>query len=259
MSSGILGGKEGFEGYVAHPDMSHGIRCNFNIWAYSIGQAPVAELASPLIGNPYGHLIDGHIVHPNTFLNSYRGHMAKRLLRKIERPVVAEIGGGFGGFGFYVKKHVPNSCYINFDLPENLLVSSYFLSLAYPGLRIHLYTDDENLADLVGTHDIILMPHFALPQLPENSVDLFVNTISLSEMAYPTICEYLKQISRTCRRFFYHENLIENGSGYTFYPVDTFPTLPEFSEISRQPSRWPFFSSTSPHHCHMEQLYIKNC
>ncbi len=257
MSSGILGGREAFEAYIGHPGMEAGIRANFNIWAYSIGAAPLHELASPLIGNPYGHLIDGHIIHPNTFLNHYRGCMVRKLVDGIDRPVIAEIGGGFGGFAFYVKKFIPDSCYINYDLPENLLISSYFLSLAYPDLRIHYYTGQEDMAELIKTHDIILMPNHALPLLPDRSVDLFVNTISLSEMSYLTITEYLSQITRTCDKFFYHENLIENGTGYLYYPIDTFPLLPDFMELSRQPSRWPYFSSTSPQHCHVEQLYLR--
>jgi putative sugar O-methyltransferase len=257
MSTGILGGRAGFESYAAHPDMMSGIRQNFNIWAYSIGDAPVHELASPPIGNPFGHWIADVIVHPNTFLNHYRGCFVKKLLSTVSRPVIAEIGGGFGGFGYYAIKFIPGCCYLNFDLPENLLISSYFLSLAYPDLRIHLYTGKEDLKLLIDDYDIILLPQYALPWLPDRSVDFFINTISLSEMSYPTICEYFHQIGRVCDGYFYHENLIANGTGYLYYPIDTFPALPDFQELSRHPSRWPYFSASSIQHCHMEQLFVR--
>ncbi|BCK86732.1 hypothetical protein MIZ01_0498 [Sideroxyarcus emersonii] len=258
MSTGILGGRAAYNDYAAHPDMISGIRQNFNVWAYSIGDAPVRELASPPIGNPFGHWIEGVIVHPNTFLNHYRGRFAQKLLTNIKRPVIAEIGGGYGGFAYYALKFIPGCCYLNFDLPENLLISSYYLSLAYPELKIHLYTGKEDMQSLIGEYDIILMPQYVLPQLPDRSVDLFINTISLSEMSYPTICEYLKQVERTTDGYFYHENLIANGTGYLYYPIDTFPKLKGFQELTRQPSRWPYFSASSIQHCHMEQLLVRS-
>ena len=257
LSTGILGGRAAFEEYVTHPDMVSGIRQNFNVWTYSVGGAPIQELASPPIGNPFGHWIDGHIIHPNTFLNHYRGRFAQKLLSDIKRPVIAEIGGGFGGFAYYALKFISGCCYINFDLPENLLISSYYLSLAYPNLRIHLYSSNEDMQRLIDNYDIILMPQYVLPKLPDRSVDLFINTISLSEMSYLTICEYLKQIERTTNRYFYHENLISNSTGYLYYPIDTFPKLSGFQELNRQPSRWPCFSAFSLQHCHMEQLFMR--
>ncbi|MFH2139386.1 MAG: putative sugar O-methyltransferase [Pseudomonadota bacterium] len=257
MSTGILGGRAAFDSYAAQPGMVNGIRQNFNVWAYSIGDAPVHELASPPIGNPFGHWIEGGIVHPNTFLNHYRGRFTQKLLGNVKRPVIAEIGGGFGGYAYYALKFIPDCCYINFDLPENLIISSYYLSLAYPDLRIHLYSGKEDMQSLIDNYDIILMPQFALPWLPDRSVDFFINTISLSEMDYATICEYLHQIARSCDGYFYHENMISNGTGYSFYPIDTFPALPDFQELTRQPSRWPFFSASSLQHCHIEQLFIR--
>lgn len=258
MSTGILGGRAAFEDYAVQPDMVSGIRQNFNVWTYSIGDAPVHELASPPIGNPFGHWIDNVIVHPNTFLNHYRGRFAQKLLSNIKRPVIAEIGGGFGGFAYYALKFMPGCCYLNFDLPENLLISSYYLSLAYPDLRIHLYSGNEDMRALVDEYDIILMPQYTLPLLPDRSIDLFLNTISLSEMSYATICEYLQQIARATDGYFYHENLIANGTGYLYYPIDTFPKLDNFQELTRQPSRWPYFSASSMQHCHMEQLFVRN-
>jgi hypothetical protein len=257
LSTGILGGRDAFDAYAASQDMVPGIRANFNVWSYSVAGAPVSELELPPIGNPYGHYVDGYVVHPNTFLNHYRGRFAKKIVAGVSRPVVAEIGGGFGGFAYYVLKFVPGCCYINFDLPENLIISTYFLSLSYPDLRIYTYSGGEDVAALIDQYDVILMPQYSLPSLPDRSVDLFVNTISMSEMDYATICEYLNQISRVTDGFFYHENLIANGTGYLYYPIDTFPTLPEFNELLRQPSRWPYFSATSPFHCHMEQLYVR--
>lgn len=257
LSTGIFGGKQGFDDYVKHPDMSAGFRSLFNIWAYSLGEAPIKELDSPKVGNPYGHLIDDSLVHPNNFLNHYRGRYISQLVGELARPVIAEIGAGYGGLAYYLKKFSQSCCYINFDLPENLLISSYYLSIIYPELKTHYYTGEEDLRDLIAEFDIVLLPHFCLPQLPDLSIDCFINTISLSEMSFETINEYLEQIQRTTKRYFYHENLINNGQAYTYYPIDCFPELKDFQLLARQPSRWPFFSAASHEHCHVEQLFLR--
>jgi len=257
LSSGILGGKEAFDDFSVL-DLKAGMHENFKIWSYSIGSAPVQELASPSVGNPYGYLIDGHIVHPNTFLNHSRACMVEKLLSRTPAPVIAEIGGGFGGLAYYIKRKLPSSHYINFDLPENLLISSYYLACSFPEKKIYTYRGSEDLARVIATNEIILLPNFLLPKLADTSIDMFINTISLSEMNFSTIKEYINQIDRTCKKYFYHENLIFNSAGYTYFPVDTFPAMRNFTEISRAPSRWPFFSHASRQHCHSEQLLINN-
>jgi putative sugar O-methyltransferase len=256
LSTGILGGREAYEDFC-RTDLRSGIHELFKIWSYSIGRAPVGELASPPIGNPYGYAIDGHNVHPNTFLNHARACMIEKMVEEIASPCIAEIGGGFGGLGYYLTAKIPAVRYVNFDLPENLLIASYYLSCAYPHKKIHVYQGGEDLAEIISTNDITLLPNFMLPKMPDLGVDVFVNTISLSEMNYATIGEYLSQIERVCRKYFYHENVIDSCAEFPFFPIDVFPSLPSFTELTRRPSRWPFFSHTSHQHCHSEQLLVR--
>ena len=45
-------------------------------------------------------------------------------------------------------------------------------------------------AKTLREHDIVLMPNFMLPRVPDRTVDLFTNFISLSEMDYASIAEH---------------------------------------------------------------------
>jgi len=164
-----------------------------------------------------------------------------------------------GLFCYFLMKRMNRPVYIDFDLPENLLVESYFLSMAFPEKRILYYrgSDQAITRQTLADYDIILMPNFMLPALEDQSVDLFINTISFSEMEYATIAEYLKQIERTCRKYFYHENLADFNFSYKSYPVDLFPIPETFREIMTAASRWPHFSFTSRDHSYVESLYVR--
>ena len=70
------------------------------------------------------------------------------------------------------------------------------------------------------------MPNFQIPRLASGSVDLFINTGSLSEMDYHTVEEYISQIVRTCKLYFFHENsdrAILIGGGHIEVPSSKFP------------------------------------
>ena len=260
MTSGILGGREAYDAFAAGGLANYsGTRLQFNVWRHSLDCLDPARLASPMVGDPYGVWVDSFIVHPNTFLNDTRAALVADLAAGHDRPVIVEIGGGFGGFGQQLLAHGLDAVYVDFDLPDNLIVASYLLEAAHPDKRVLRY--DGRAAPLdaarLDGYDIVLMPHFMLPQLADRVADVLVNFISLSEMDHETIAEYLQQIDRVCGGFFYHENLIEHGEAFEAYPVSTFPALRAFRRVYTAPSRWPFFSPTSPFHCHGEQLFVR--
>lgn len=260
MTTGTFGSGVAYEAYnswaAAGSAIVAGVRAQYNVWRYCVARPDVARLASPPVGNPFGVWVGDGIVHANTFLNDCRAQFVAELLAPIERPLVLDLGGGFGGFGHQLLSNGSNAVYIGFDLPENLIVASYFLMAAHPEKRVLLYQSRDQKLDArtLSQYDIVLMPNFMLPQVPDCTVDLFTNFISLSEMDYASIAEYLRQVDRVTRGFFYHENLLDNGENYEFYPVSVFPALSQFKTLWSAPSRWPFFSPSSPHHCHGEVL-----
>jgi hypothetical protein len=260
LSTGIFGGADEYSAVVrAGVGLYEGTRQQFHVWRHSGVAVDVGRLASPLVGDPYGVRVGDRIVHPNTFTNDARAAFLLGLVAGIERPVIVELGGGFGGLGHQLFAHGASPVYVDFDLPDNLLVAAYFLSAAHPDKRVLLYDGTQGLLtrSLLLDFDIVLMPHFALTGLDDLAADLFVNLISLAEMDHATVVEYLRQVERVCAGFFYHENLLENGDSYEAYPVQTFPELASFKAIYATPSRWPFFGPASPYHCHGERLLIR--
>ena len=263
MTTGTFGGGFAYEAYNAWVSAGQSvlapIRQQYNVWRYSVQNADVTRLAAPAVGNPFGVWVGDGIVHPNTFLNDYRAQFVSGLVEQIDRPIVVDLGGGFGGFGHQLLANGAGETYVGFDLPENLIVAAYFLLVAHPEKRVLLYESLDQRLDpqTLRQYDIVLMPNFMLPRIADLCVDVFTNFISLSEMDYGSIVEYLEQVDRVCGGFFYHENLLDNGENYEFYPVSVFPALEHFKTVSTTPSRWPFFSPTSPHHCHGEILSVR--
>jgi hypothetical protein len=258
LSESIMGGEPGFRNFLSATHVKW-LQHNFEVWrALLDGNADLGEAAMPPIGNPYGYVVDGHIINWNSFPNHIRAYRCSKLLEGVERPVVAEIGGGFGGFAYNVLKRMPGVTYIDFDLPENLIIASYYLSMAYPEKRILLYDSSETVldAELLGQYDAVMMPNFMLPNLKDRVVDFFINTISFSEMEYASIEEYFSQIDRVCGRWFYQENLSCHPN-YKGYPTSVFPALRNFQEVMVTFSSWNGFDAYSKGHSYLERLSLR--
>lgn len=259
MSSSIMGGYREYKNFHNAPFplwLSH----NLKIWNHSTEQKfSIKDASMPATGNLYGYMIEGSMINWNSFPNHYRAYYCLKLLQNIERPVIAEIGGGFGGFAYFLQKLSDSVTYINFDLPENLIVSSYYLTKNFPDKKILYYSGDiKSLnSDIISKYDIILMPNFMIKNLADLSVDLFINTISFSEMDISTVAEYLRQIERTCRYYLYHENLTCSPK-YKGFPVSVFPDLKNFYCIMNASNRWMGFDAYNTGHSYFETIFLRS-
>lgn len=214
-------------------------------WKSVIDEPDVSRLAAPPIGNPWGYLVEGHLVTSVSCRHHYYASRVADLLADVTSPVVAEIGGGFGGFAYHLLSSRRSYTYLNFDLPEVLLIAQYYLLSAFPERRVLLFgeRDEEEISrDVLDRYDIILMPNCLLPKLAAHSVDLVINTGSLSEMDYHTIEEYLSQIARICKVYLFHENSdreVSNGFGHVEVPSSKFPISRNiFQRMYKFPSLW---------------------
>ncbi len=169
---------------------------------------PLEELYTPQIGNPYGCYINDVPIIPAAARYNYYSHKIKAMVDGVESPVVAEIGGGLGVVAYFLTRD-SNIKYVGFDLPEILIMSQYYLMMAFPEKKFLLYgerPDEYITSDMIEKYDYILMPNFMLPKLGNNSVDVFINFHSLSEVLPETIKEYIEHIARVSKGYFYHEN-----------------------------------------------------
>jgi hypothetical protein len=85
------------------------------------------------------------------------------------------------------------------DKAGRFLISSVATPLDVTTGYLRLARQDRRL-------DLAVFPHFKIVPLPEQSVDLYHNACSFSEMDSVSAAEYLRVIERTCRRYFSHIN-----------------------------------------------------
>ena len=264
MGEGMAAGKAAYECYSITDDycLAKDLETNIRIWYYGLEKhVDIRELQDNGVGAPLSISLDGVQMHANTLFNHSRMSGFKRLLKGVDKPVLAEIGGGYGGCGYFISKDITNSTYINFDIPEILLVSSYYLSSQFPGKKILCYEGLEmDLSpDRIRSYDIVLLPNFMIERFPSESVDLFFNTISMGEIEEVIVNNYIEQIARISKKYFYHENLIEFYVNHSFRPSDLYEMtiLEDFNLVYKAGNRWPFFNLETRGHRFMENLYIK--
>jgi putative sugar O-methyltransferase len=119
--------------------------------------------------------------------------------------------------------------YINFDLPESIALSTYYLKANYPDARFATISDfpvGEPLhRDRLLEYDFVLLPWWYIESLAPDTIDLFMNSASMQEMTREFIDYYIEHIQRAARGYFYWINRDmppERYGGVQFqdYPLD---------------------------------------
>jgi hypothetical protein len=199
------------------------------------GGAALSELDLPRHGNQCGVLAGESLVTSGAISSEIYGRMLAGLVSG-ERPVIAEVGGGFGRLVYYLSRHLERFCYLDFDLPETLCCASYFLMKCFPERRFLLYGEGEPAAASIREFDFIMMPSFEITRLPARSVDLFINENSLGDMPGATARFFVAEMCRTADAIWHrnHEawrNEFEEG-GRSLINRE-YPITPEFEEVIR--------------------------
>ena len=215
----------------------------FKIWNWFYNnRKPVSSLTYPTFGNQTGAYIDGVFVGLGSFFNEIYGSILSGLICGIERPVVAELGAGYGKLAYFTLRNIDNFTFVDFDLPETLCLAAYYLMMVYPKKKTLLYGEAEYSADSHEEYDLIFMPSFEIPKLGQASVDLFMNKNSLGEMSKDAVDNYIGYISKATRKYFFHmnheikPNIHDNNKrgllGYEYpIPSDQFTLLFRYPDI----------------------------
>ena len=169
------------------------------------------------------------------------------------RPVIAEIGGGYGGLISKAKKKYPKARFITFDLPELLAVQTYYIYNNFPDAKI-LYLKDileRGSKVFYEDFDFIILPGWMIDQVPDKFINLVINTRSMMEMSLGTIAFYFKHIHRTvkidglfaCFNRYHKKSFSEEDIILKNYPFDEF---------------WaPIISQTSVIQNHIHELILR--
>lgn len=156
---------------------------------------------SPAMGG-FGYVIDGQLINVDTlkFYEVLIGMERAGVLpamRAIERPVVCEIGGGWGGFAYQFKTLFPRCRYVIVDFPELFLYSATYLAALFPGATCAFCGTAETptVAD-AGDADFVFVPHTMAEQAFALSPDLTVNMVSFQEMTDAQVRAYARQAAQ---------------------------------------------------------------
>ena len=115
----------------------------------------------------------------------------------MKRPIIAELGAGYGKLAYFLLRNFHDSCYIDFDLPETLCVAAYYLMLVWPEKKVLLYGEEECDSFSWSRYDLIFMPSWEIEKLERKSIDLFLNINSLGEMTGKAVNNYIHYITNS--------------------------------------------------------------
>lgn len=204
------------------------------------GRRSLSVLSYPQAGNQSGVLFNGQFIGLRSFYNDIYGNILGNILDGTGRPVLADLGAGYGLLDYFTLRFHKSTTFIDFDLPETLCLAAYYLINAWPGKKVLLYGEAEYHPRLHAEYDLIFLPSWEIQKLDNDCIDLFLNTNSLGEMRMDAACNYLKHICRSARYLFHlnHEtktNIFSEDEGRSLVAAE-FPIPPEqFRLLMRYP------------------------
>lgn len=195
-----------------------------------------ADLYMPDYGNPYGYYIDNQFIRVGAEYFHYYSEKIKELTKsKKENTVIVELGGGYGGLGYFLNKNIPGVTYVDFDLPENMALTAYYLMNCFPDKKVLLYGEDDLNEVNLKNYDLIILPNFEIGRFPTSKADLVFNSYSLSEMSVETINTYIPELKRACNANIFHVNHTEERDSLK---ADDFGIEGEYKLVSKNPALW---------------------
>ncbi len=160
----------------------------------------------PKILGEIGWDVDGGVVNHDSYV--YQKYLVwlwtagvidwlrKKLAAK-RRVNILEIGAGYGGLAYQLKRIFPQANYYICDIPESLLFSALYLAVACPEYRHTIYDGTDKSALLDDDSGFKFIPNFMFDDLAADSarIDLAINTVSFFEMSEKQVRYYGQNLS----------------------------------------------------------------
>jgi glycosyltransferase involved in cell wall biosynthesis len=176
-----------------------------------LGGSSLRVPEAPALGG-FGYLIDGRLYNVDTLkfyevlIGMERGGLLAHL-RDRERPVVCEIGPGWGGFAYQLKTLFPKTACVLVDLPDLFLFSATYLATLFPDARLTFLgtTPGAPEVDVAGA-DFIFVPNTLADVVSTLALDLMVNMVSFQEMTDAQVRTYARLAAEAGCPFLYSLN-----------------------------------------------------
>ncbi|MHB8243378.1 MAG: putative sugar O-methyltransferase [Solirubrobacteraceae bacterium] len=170
----------------------------------SIDQALGIHMDAPNVGAPFGLAIDERLMTlemPELIYAGMRLNQAIQAqlpLTHCESVSVVEIGGGYGGMGYWFLQMCPQiASYTIVDLPTIGVLQGYYLAKVLGPTRVSFFGEPSAQVRLVPNHSLTHV---------ETPFDVLVNKDSMPEMPHSAMVQYLEWARSNCAGFFYSYN-----------------------------------------------------
>ncbi|OGM75395.1 hypothetical protein A2382_03170 [Candidatus Woesebacteria bacterium RIFOXYB1_FULL_38_16] len=166
----------------------------------------LTKISEPIIGAPYVIRYKNKIVSQDLCNSVFEFYSATRFLNKNKKLEIAELGAGYGRLAFVFLKTYKNANYTIIDIPAALYISEEYLSKVFPKEKIFHFREFKSFKEVKKEFESarvrIIMAH-QIELLPKKYFDLVLSVSTLHEMDTPQIKNFMKQITRICKGFFY--------------------------------------------------------
>lgn len=178
--------------------VTHYVDITRHIPKWMIAKAPkcLGEIGWDVDGSPVNYDIYSYQERLN-FL--YETGIMNYLRRKVETDAVVnilEIGAGYGGLAYHIKRILPKANYYICDVPESLLFSSLYLGITRSDCKHTIY--DAADKSVIDRNDcgFKLIPNFMFDDIvaAKVKIDLAINTLSFSEMSEKQMRYYAQKL-----------------------------------------------------------------
>jgi hypothetical protein len=161
-------------------------------------------LAEPELLGGFGFRLDGGLYNVDTLKYSEALIALRRAgilhdLRSLGRkPMVWEIGSGWGGFAYQLKTVCPGATILLTDFPEVFLFSATYLMTAFPSARVVFEgSDDDPGADSWTEFDFVFVSNARTAAVRPPHLDLTANMVSFQEMTSDQVEGYVSHAAAT--------------------------------------------------------------
>lgn len=202
------------------------------------------SFGSPLLVSYHGKIISQDVC--NSVHEFYSIMQVNNLNSKFE---IAEMGAGYGRLAYVFLKALPRANYCIIDIPPALFVAQEYLKKVFPKEKIFSFRHFDNFNEIEKEFNSsrlrFLLPH-QIENIPKDFFDITINIASFQEMATGQIKNYIKQIDRLTKGYFYSKQWKKaHAKENSFIKENEYPIPPKWRRIyhRKHPIQTMFFEA----------------